>query len=143
MLFLFRSPFKKLNSSLIFHRMLPQNDSNENLFILLWKNLRICNCLKAKFWENRYSKLLVFIRDVFFLFRWPFKKLNNSLIFHQISPQNDSNENLFILLWENLRIWNCLKAKFWENRYSKLLIFIQDFFWFPTRSMCSRGWWPR
>ena len=71
--FLFRSPFKKLNSSLIFHRISPQNDLNENLFILLWENLRICNCLKAKFWENRYSKLLIFIQVVFFCFGHPLK----------------------------------------------------------------------
>ena len=125
MLFLFRSPFKKLNSSLIFYRISPQNDSNENLFMLLWENLRICNCLKAKFWENLYSKSLIFIQVFFLLFLSPFEKLNNSLIFHQISPQNVSNENSFILLWKNLRIRNCLNAKFWENCYSKLLIFIQ------------------
>ena len=95
--------------------------------MLLWENLRICNCLQAKFWENRYSKSLIFIQ-VFFLFRSPFKKLDSSLIFYQISPQNDLNENIFILLWENLRICNCLKAKFWENRHSKSLIFIQDVF---------------
>ena len=71
--FLIVAPSKKLNSSLIFHRMLPQNDSNENLFILLWENLRICNRLKTKFWENCYSKLLIFIRDVFFCFGHPLK----------------------------------------------------------------------
>ena len=130
-----------MNRSLIFHRISPQNDLNENLFILLWENLRICNCLKAKFWENRYSKSLIFIRDVF-LFRSLFKKLNSSHFFYRISPQNDSNENLFILFWENLRICNCLKAKFWENCNSISLIFIQDvFFCFghPLKNWIARS----
>ena len=67
------APSEKLNSSLNFHRISPQNDLNETLFILLWENLRICNCLKAKFWENCYSKSLIFIRDVFFCFGHPLK----------------------------------------------------------------------
>ena len=67
------APSKNLNSSLNFQRILPQNDLNENLLILLRENLRICNCPKAKFWETCYSKLLIFKQVVVFGFGHPLK----------------------------------------------------------------------
>ena len=96
---------------------------------------------KIKILKNELvaSKMLLWAL-VFFIFA-PSKKLNSSLSFHQISPQKDLNENLFIVLWEYLRICNCLKAKFWENRYSKLIIFIQDVFFFghPLKNWIARS----